>query len=68
MSTEQRAEESYVTDLLARALYLDWCEYKQVDPRPWPYTNPGFRQYANKSLHYTGWDEHTIQTLERDVL
>lgn len=68
MSTSERAEESYVTDLLARALYLDWCEFKDVEPRPWPYTNPGFRQYATKSLTYTGWDADTIKALEADVL
>ena len=61
-------DETYITNLMARRMYIEWCNYKQVEPRPWPYSGDNFRAYANLTLNYTGWDDETIPKLERDCL
>jgi hypothetical protein len=66
--TKSRAEESYIIDLAARRLYLEWCQFKDWEPRPYPYSGDNFRAYAATILRYTGWDDTTIEGLERDCV
>lgn len=57
------AEDAYVTGLLARAMYLRWCEHKGFDPRPGMYADAGSMDYATVAVDILGYDDQAIARL-----
>ncbi len=57
------AEDAYVTGLLARAMYLRWCEHKGFDPRAGMYADAGSMDYARVAVDILGYDQNAIDHL-----
>ena len=57
------AEDAYVTGLLARAMYLRWCEHKGFDPKPGMYADAGSMDYARVAVDILGYDQNAIDHL-----
>ena len=60
---DNKAEDAYVTGLLARAMYLRWCEDKGFDPRPGNYADAGSIDYAKVAVDILGYDQNAIDYL-----
>lgn len=54
----------YTKQLLARAMYHKWCDYKNVDPRPYPYADAGSQDYSSTAVDMLGYDDVSVETLE----
>ena len=63
-----RAEETYVTQLLARTMHRAWCAHNGHKPRPWPYSDPGSQDYARIAVRYLGYEPSSIKDLEDDLV
>lgn len=57
------AEDAYVTGLLARAMYLRWCEHKGFNPKPGMYADAGSMDYARVAVDILGYDQNAIDHL-----
>ena len=58
-----KAEDAYVTGLLARAMYLRYCEHKGFQPSPGAYADPGSWDYAKVAVDALGYDQNAIDYL-----
>jgi hypothetical protein len=56
--------ETYVVQMLARAMYHKWCDHKNLTPRPYPYTDAGSNDYAITAVDLLGYDDDSIKNLE----
>lgn len=57
-------KDAYVKELLSRLMYLQWCRFKSFDPRPYPYSDAGSREYASLAVDLLGYDDGVIDDLE----
>jgi hypothetical protein len=57
------AEDAYVTSLVARAMYLRWCEHKGFNPKPGMYADAGSMDYARVAVDILGYDQNAIDHL-----
>jgi hypothetical protein len=57
-------EELYVTQMLARAMYLNWCDYKNFTPKPGMYADAGSQDYARVAVDLLSYDEEAIERLK----
>lgn len=57
------AEDAYVTGLVARAMYLRWCEHKGFNPKPGMYADAGSMDYARVAVDILGYDQNAIDHL-----
>jgi hypothetical protein len=60
-------QDAYVKELLARLMYLQWCRHKAFDPRPFPYSDAGSKDYASVAVDVLGYDAEAVSDLE-DIL
>lgn len=60
-------EQQAVTALMARVMYLRWCEHKGFEPRPYPYADAGSTDYAHTAIEYLGYDDDAIEALRERV-
>jgi hypothetical protein len=60
-------KDAYVKELLARVMYMQWCRFKSFDPRPYPYSDAGSRDYASIAVDILGYDDDVIKDLEEVV-
>jgi len=60
-------EEIYVTQLLARAMYLNWCSYKGFEPKAGMYADAGSQDYARVAVDLLSYDEEAIERLKEAV-
>jgi len=60
-------EELYVTQLLARAMYLNWCSYKGFNPKGGMYADAGSQDYARVAVDLLSYDEEAIERLKEAV-
>jgi len=63
-TTSNQAEESHVIHMLAREMYLRFCEHKAFTPRAAPYADAGCIDYASIAVKFLGWDSIAISQLE----
>ena len=59
-------EEQWVTDRLARRMYLRYCQENQRRPFRKEYAPPWARDYANLAVMLLGYDEDSIKRLAVD--
>ena len=57
-------EELAVVALLARALYLNYCQVKGYTPNAKPYVPAWAIDYANVAVLYLGYDDDAIDALK----
>lgn len=60
-------ETQAVTALMARVMYLRWCEFRNFEPRPYPYADAGSMDYAATAIEYLGYDDEAIEALRERV-
>jgi hypothetical protein len=60
-------EEMMVQQMLARAMYLRWCSYKKVDPRPGMYADAGSLDYAGVAIDLLGYDDEALDRLKEAI-
>lgn len=63
-STVEVDEEQAVIALLARALYLNYCQKKGFTPNARPYVPAWAIDYANVAVRYLGYDDDAIEALK----
>lgn len=61
------AEDAYVTGLVARAMYLRWCEHKGFNPKTGMYADAGSMDYARVAVELLSYDEESIERLKEAV-
>lgn len=60
-------EEVYVKQLLGRAMYLNFCDYKGFAPKPGMYVDAGSQAYARVAVDLLSYDEEAIERLKEAV-
>ena len=60
-------EETQVQYMLARVLYERFCEFKKFTPRDEPYVDPAMLDYASIAVDMLGYDQNSIDRLERRI-
>jgi len=58
------ADKQYVMTLLARRMYRQLCDFKNVEPWKYPYVDSGSIDYATLAVEYLGFSEDSIVKLE----
>ena len=58
------ANRQYVVTLLARRMYLNLCEHKNVKPWDYPYIDRASIDYANLAVDFLGYTDGAIDKLE----
>ena len=61
------ANDAYVTQLVARAMYHSWCKHKNVTPRPYPYADAGSQDYARVAVALLGYEEDAVKDIEETL-
>lgn len=56
-----------VQQMLARAMYLSWCKYKKVTPKPGLYADSGSLDYASVAIDMLGYDDEAIDRLKEAI-
>lgn len=60
-------EEVIVQQMLARAMYLRWCAFKQVKPKSGMYADAGSLDYAAVAIDMLGYDDEAIDRLKEAI-
>lgn len=57
-------QKEYAKQLLARAMYHKWCEFKNFPPKRFPYVSDGSIDYADTAIEMLGYDDESITIME----
>ncbi len=60
------SERDRVEHMLARQMYLRYCNHRKSEPNRAPYVPAWAGPYAAIATTYLGWDEEAIDALLRD--